>query len=594
LHLNMLNNYLLQIYIMPFSSYIVSTSNNIIWSGANAKLSNTDVTDPDNFSKLLYNNNGEIDYVDDNMYKEIQAYPTVASFPAVGDKSKYYLDQSDNKLYRYAESQYFYVPYDVYSKAETDAMYRLKTDSYTKTEVDTKDATLQTNINTVSTNLTTETTNRTNADLLRVPYTGATSAVNLGSQNLTTTGNVTAANITTISTNLATETTNRTNADALLVPYTGATGAVNLGAQNLTTTGNVTATNITTISTNLASEVTNRTNADALLIPYTGATTNVNLGVRNLTTTGNVTATNITTISNDLATETTNRTNADALLVPYTGASSAVNLGSQNLTTTGGITSATGTITTLASTTATIPTLKATNIQNASGTNVATISAQNYLDIYGTSTSTGGIRFGAGKTPRETNEGKIFYNAAQGNLMIIGCNNDGTYTTDNNIRLADNVSIDNTLTVSGTSTLAAVASGNTTITGTCSVSGTTTLGTANITTASVSGTASCGNVTCTGNLIVGGNMNTIPVLNYTVSDDASFTIASNGIATKTYTVPTGKLYRIISAQWRTAAGVVIGNADTQTITATTAALNMNFTTAMSPVNVFVVLDRNGP
>jgi mRNA-degrading endonuclease toxin of MazEF toxin-antitoxin module len=537
----------LQLYIMPFSSYIVSTSNNIIWSGANAKLSNVDVTDPDNFSKLLYNNNGEIDYVDDNMYNEILPYATLASFPAVGDKSKYYLDQSDNKLYRYAESQYFYVPYDVYSKAETDAMYRLKTDSYTKTEVDAKDATLQTNINTVSTNLTTESTNRTNADALRVPYTGATGAVNLGSQNLTTTGNVTAANITTISTNLSTETTNRTNADALLVPYTGATGAVNLGAQNLTTTGNVTATNITTISTNLASEVTNRTNADALLIPYTGATTNVNLGVRNLTTTGNVTATNITTISNDLATETTNRTNADALLVPYTGASSAVNLGSQNLTTTGGITSATGTITTLTSTTGTIPTLKATTIQNASGTNVATISAQNYLDIYGTSTSTGGIRFGAGKTPRETNEGKIFYNAAQGNLMIIGCNNDGTYTTDNNIRLADNVTIDNTLSAGNTS-LGTLACGNTTITGTCSVSGTTTLGTANITTAAVSGTATCGNVTCTTNAVIGGNLNTIPILNYCVSHSEDFTAVA-GYQTLTCTVPAGKNYRILSAMW---------------------------------------------
>jgi hypothetical protein len=131
--------------------------------------------------------------------------------------------------------------------------------------------------------------------------------------------------------------------------------------------------------------------------------------------------------------------------------------------------------------------------------------------------------------------------------MIIGCNNDGTWASDNNIRMADNVTIDNTLTAGATS-LGTLACGNTTVTGTCSVSGTTTLGTANITTAAVSGTATCGNVTCTTNTVIGGNLNTIPILNYCVSHSQDFT-AIAGYQTLTCTVPAGKNYRIISAMW---------------------------------------------
>jgi hypothetical protein len=632
----MRNNYLLQIYIMPFSSYIVSTSNNIIWSGANAKLSNTDVTDPDNFSKLLYNNNGEIDYVDDNMYKEIQAYPTVASFPAVGDKSKYYLDQSDNKLYRYAESQYFYVPYDVYSKAETDAMYRLKTDSYTKTEVDTKDATLQTNINTVSTNLTTETTNRTNADT-----------------TLQT-------NINTLTTNLASEVTNRTNADNTKIPYSGATSNVNLGTNTLTTSSTVTCGTLTattsnpgTLGSNVAggnfavtglSNVTSTAGTITTLGSTTGNITTLNSTTANIGTlqngaspvvlgsniTGNSkTITGVTTLGattaniGTLANSASNITLGDNItgnsktitglssIGATTGTVTTLNSttsnigtlgsnvagGGNDITGIGNVTSTTGTITTLTSTTATIPTLKATTIQNASGTNVAVVTSQGFIDLYGTSSSTGGIRYGAGKGLRETNEGKTFYNAAGNCLHFIGCNNDGTWANDNNIRMSDNVTIDNTLTA-GNTTLGTLACGNTTVTGTCSVSGTTTLGTANITTANVSGTASCNAVTCTGNLVVGGNCNTIPILNYCVSHSQDFTAVA-GYQTLTCTVPAGMNYRILSAMWVNTNSTYelpdfnIDSTVFRRCTGTSAYVYDNYV-AGHIIRCTLVMDRNGP
>lgn len=49
------------------------------------------------------------------------------------------------------------------------------------------------------------------------------------------------SSITTLQTNLGNEITNRTNAETLLVPYSGATSGVNLGSQALTTGGSVTA-----------------------------------------------------------------------------------------------------------------------------------------------------------------------------------------------------------------------------------------------------------------------------------------------------------------------------------------------------------------
>jgi mRNA-degrading endonuclease toxin of MazEF toxin-antitoxin module len=586
---------------MSFNRFQKPTSVNIVFTGPNQSLSPDALQNVSNRNKMLYNDaDGNISFIDPIFLDEILPFATLAAFPPVGDSGKLYLDESNSKLYRYVSGSYYYVPHDVYSKVETDGKYRLISDSYTKSETDTKyvirasttndmtgsqinNLNVLSVANSITANQTAVTVSKplqlgwNNIDFvgivngkIKLDGTGIIlqDDVTMGTKNITTTGNVTATNITTISTNLAAEVTNRTNANALLVPYTGATGAVNLGSQNLTTTGNVTATNITTISTNLATETTNRTNADLLLIPYTGATTNVNLGIRNLTTTGNVTATNITTIASDLATETTNRTNADALLVPYTGASSAVNLGSQNLTTTG---------------TTTLSTLKLTTLQNSSGTNSAVVTSQGFLDFVGTSSSTGGVRFGSGKVSRETNEGKVFYNAVGNCLHLIGCNDNSTWANDNNIRMSDNVVIDNNLSAGGTLT----------------VTGTTTMATANITTAAVSGTATCNAVTCNTNLVVGGNINTIGFENYCVSFSQDFTVAATGYQTYTCSVPAGKNYRIVSAMWRSVTTTYLQpetNVDTnefQRGSDTQSFLYINSIVGIV-LRCTLVMDRNGP
>jgi hypothetical protein len=638
---------------MSFARFQVTKSTNIIYEGPQAKLSTVNIENPTNYLKLLYNNDGVLDYLDYSPLQDIVMCATFGDFPVSGETNKLYYEQEFKKFYRFVDGTYYEQKYDVYSKSESDGKYRLISDSYTKSQTDSKYVIRLAAINDMTGSEMNNLSKLTVSGALTVDNTGITvskpmalgwndidfvSEINakikldgvgiqmldnvaMGTHNITgvgaitsttstaTTANATTANIGT----LQNSGTSVTLGDNVLGNSKTITALSNIGS-TAGTIGTLTATtsNLGTLGSNITGNAKTITgllslgattvNAGSLANSGTNITLGDNIlgntktitGLSNIgstagtITTLNATTSNLGTLGSNLAcggfnlsgvgTLTATTSNLGTLGTNVTGNAKTItglgditsttgtittlnattsNLGTlgsdiagggNDITGLGNVTSTTGTITTLGSTTATIPTLKATTIQNSSGSNVATISAQNYLDIYGTSTSTGGIRFGAGKTPRETNEGKIFYNAAQGNLMIIGCNNDGTYTTDNNIRLADNVTIDNTLSAGNTS-LGTLACGNTTVTGTCSVSGTTTLGTANITTAAVSGTATCGNVTCTANAVIGGNLNTIDILNYCVSYSQDYT-AAGGYQTLTCSVPAGKNYRIVSALWR--------------------------------------------
>jgi hypothetical protein len=122
-----------------FSRYIQPLSTRVIYTGPHANLAEEELSKTQNKNKLMYNDaNGEIQFLDYTFLDDIEEYPTMGDFPPIGDPAKMYLDQSQNRVYRWSGSQYFYAPHDVYSKAECDTQYYEKTDLYTKTETDTK------------------------------------------------------------------------------------------------------------------------------------------------------------------------------------------------------------------------------------------------------------------------------------------------------------------------------------------------------------------------------------------------------------------------------------------------------------------------
>jgi hypothetical protein len=582
---------------MSFQRFRVATSENIVYQGPQEKLSSDNVEDPTNFAKLLYNNDGIIDYLDPGFLDEVLPYPTLGDFPAVGDTSKLYLDQATKNIYRYVDGDYYYVPHDVYSKVEADGKYRLITDSYTKSEADNKyvirsgttnDMTgSQINNLTQLSVLNSITANGTNVTISKpvqlgwndIDFVGTINSkvkldgtgvqleddLNLLTHNVSGVGTLTAttSNLGTLGSNVAGGNYNATGLGNL----TATSGTIGtLGSTTLTATTS----NLGTLGSNVAGGSRSITGLSSIGAT-TGTVTTLTATTSNLGTLGsNVaggsrTITGLGDITSTTGTITTlgSTTGTIATLGSTTGTIGTLNATTSNLGTLGSnvtgnaktitgladITSTTGTRATLGSPTGTISTVKTANIQSTTGANICAINSQGFLDFYGTSSTTGGVRFGYGKSGREANEGKIFYNSAGNNLMIIGCNDNGTWSNDNNIRMSDNVTIDNTLTAGATS-LGTLACGNTTITGTCSVSGTTTLGTANITTANVSGTATCGNVTCTTNAVIGGNLNTISILNYCVSHSQDITVTASGHQTYTCTVPVGKNYRIVSAMWR--------------------------------------------
>ena len=124
---------------MSISVYQKPTSYNIVYTNPHQNLAPQELAKAANKNKLLFNNpSGELGFYDGGLLLDIETYPNVASFPATGEANKFYLDESENKMYRYAGSQYHYFPHDVYSKVEIDTNHYTKASVYTKAETDNK------------------------------------------------------------------------------------------------------------------------------------------------------------------------------------------------------------------------------------------------------------------------------------------------------------------------------------------------------------------------------------------------------------------------------------------------------------------------
>jgi hypothetical protein len=78
---------------MSFARFQVTKSTNIIYEGPQAKLSTVNIENPTNYLKLLYNNDGVLDYLDYSPLNDIVVYPTFADFPVTGDTDKLYYEQ---------------------------------------------------------------------------------------------------------------------------------------------------------------------------------------------------------------------------------------------------------------------------------------------------------------------------------------------------------------------------------------------------------------------------------------------------------------------------------------------------------------------
>lgn len=214
-----------------------------------------------------------------------------------------------------------------------------------------------------------------------VPYLGANQAVNLNSQNLTTTGAVSAGSVTDtgltdgylvansagqlITSNWSQAALNTaldgylatTIATATYVPYTGANANVNLGSRTLTTTGTastgaLTATSVT--DTGLTDGyIVADANGQLVNSNWTQASLNTALDGYETITAFNAAVSGaagfmtkfvgVNAVGNSNWTEAQLNTALDgyavaANFVPYTGATGTVNLGSQALTTSGNVT----------------------------------------------------------------------------------------------------------------------------------------------------------------------------------------------------------------------------------------------------------------
>jgi hypothetical protein len=361
---------------MSFTRYQKPTSANIVYKDSHAVLAPEQLIVLSNKYKLLYNNNGTLEWMGFNganlplkldgsalissqylpsYVDDVQEYNTFANFPSVGETGKIYVDISgSNKVYRWSGTSYFLI---------TDL-----TNYYTKAEINTTTTT-------INSNASTEVTNRTNADTalsnritpLETLKTNADASFTLSSTNVVLAKNIdmntkTITNcptLTTITTDLAsevtnrtnavsTEVTNRTNADTALsgrittLETFKTAGDINfsladptnfkiLRPLDMTTNAIINCPTITTINSNASTEVTNRTNADTALSGRittletfkTAADLNFNLAdatnfkiIRplDMQTNAITNCPTITTINSNASTEVTNRTNADTAL----------------------------------------------------------------------------------------------------------------------------------------------------------------------------------------------------------------------------------------------------------------------------------------
>jgi hypothetical protein len=361
---------------MSFTRYQKPTSANIVYKDSHAVLAPEQLIVLSNKYKLLYNNNGTLEWMGFNganlplkldgsalissqylpsYVDDVQEYNSFANFPTVGETGKIYIDISgSNKVYRWSGTSYFLI---------TDL-----TNYYTKAEINTTTTTLQTNITTegstrssadtgLSNRITPLETLKTNSDAsFTLSGTNVVLAKNIDMNTKTITNCPT---LTTITTDLASEVTNRTNAISteassrssadtslsnritpletfksagdLNFNLADATNFKIIRPLDMTTNAIINCPTITTITTNVSSEIINRSNADTSLSNRinpletfkTAGDLNFNLAdatnfkiIRplDMQTNAITNCPTITTITTNVSSEITNRTNADSSL----------------------------------------------------------------------------------------------------------------------------------------------------------------------------------------------------------------------------------------------------------------------------------------
>jgi hypothetical protein len=301
---------------MPRSVTSVPTSANIVYVGKQANLSDQNLALAANKNKVLYNDNGNITFLDYGFLSDIIAFPDLASFPAVGQNQKLYLDTSLNRLYRYVNSQYFYFPHDVFTKTESDTKYVIRSSTVndmTGSQINNllaltaNDASITTaRIGSLSALSGFTSINGNNID---IPNLRDVSLRDLSSRNNTVTGNMT------MSTNNATLTFSGTN-QALNMSGTGAT----------ISTGTMTASTV-----NVPTGAVNAASVNVLSGVFTVANVQA--------TTANIGALTAGTLSSDL--------NGNNRTISNLGTLGVTNLNGVSVVATGSVTTPTANITTL-------------------------------------------------------------------------------------------------------------------------------------------------------------------------------------------------------------------------------------------------------
>jgi hypothetical protein len=347
---------------MSFSRFMKPTTLNIVYTGSHENLAPTSLANVANQDKMLcndtdgnlqwkgynaanlalrLNSSGKIDPAFLTQYvSDVFEFPDFASFPAVGEKGKIYLDASQvNKAYRWADTMYFLITdlSDYFNTAQINTMMQNETLEREMAEASLQDdidgeILNRTNANTsLSNRINPLETLKTNADAA-FNLTGATVVVakNIDMNTKTITNCPTLTTITTNFTSADTTLSNRitplethkTNADAsFTLTGTNVVMAKNIDMGTKTITNCPTLTTITTNYTSADTGLSNRINPLETFKTYSDL--NFNLAdasnfkiIRplDMTTNAILNCPTITTITTNISNEIINRTSADSSL----------------------------------------------------------------------------------------------------------------------------------------------------------------------------------------------------------------------------------------------------------------------------------------
>ena len=249
------------------------------------------------------------------------------------------------------------------SVTSTEFQYISTLSSNAQTQITANASNIATNTSNISTNTANITSNDTDiaARLKKDGSEAMTGDLDLGSNNLVTTGNVDGRDVSSDGTKLdgiealadVTDATNVAAAGALMKSGGTMTGNIDMGSHNIVTTGNVDGRDLNTDGTKLdgieaAADVTDATNvaaAGALMKSGGTMTGNIDMGSHNIVTTGNVDGRDLNTDGTKLdgieasadVTDATNVAAAGALMKSGGTMTGNLDMGSHNIVTTGNV-----------------------------------------------------------------------------------------------------------------------------------------------------------------------------------------------------------------------------------------------------------------